>query len=1112
MRKSGSPSALSPAPMDDRNLILGVLAAQAGFVTPAQVMSAASTRMLARDGRSLLDHLVDSGALTPERRDLVTALANEALAANGGSPERVLESVDGARALSQTLGALDVDSEARAPSFEGAEVIPIEPEGKYSRLDELGRGGQSIVWRALDRFVGREVALKELASPGAEKSSGSTRAARARFLREARLTAQLDHPGVATILELARRPDGTLYTAQTLVRGRTLKAALAQCRTLSQRLELLPHLVNAAQTMAYAHARSVVHRDLKPSNVMVGPYGETVVVDWGLAKRRGDAEPASDTPTPDLGPELTQAGVALGTPSYMSPEQARGDLQAIDERSDVFSLGAMLYELLTGRPPFQGLDNEQVIEAVRSGHIVPVRTVCPEAPSELAAIADRALRRDPAERYPDAAAFASELLAYRAGARVEAYSYGSLELARKFVKRNRGLSAAIGASVLILIGGVVAVVLQLRQARVNLASALIERARRAEDVSDWARAAAYYAASRVQNDTAAARWGIALARERMPERGSALTGGPGAFTDVDVLSDGTVVALEARPNLARLYDVASGRSFWTAHMEEPIQSARITSGTVRLLSGHVVHILDEHTGQERFTSDTNLEKLCSNGPPTRRGRVDRPGVLHVEGVEGPPVEVAMRDACAISQDGARMAVRDLQGLVRLWDLDARREITSRPAPDAQDIIFTAHGVALVRSESLQLFGGPEGDFSVELPGRSASGFANAPAGRGLVVSADGHRVVVDSPALNRADVVDLRDRSVFVSVSRPPGDPRYAFSSDGSRLYAAGFSAGRALISWNLRRPDASTSGSADSRLYLRAGRDRFILFEVHRRVELHAEDGRLLRTLDVPGAMEATISWDGSTLAFSYPHEIVVQRANDGRELARASCELCLVLLLSESGARVAAFSRERRRVWDVDGPKLVRDEPLGGTSLSAWKTLSPLGDRMAWCENDGVGLEDLSTGSLSRIALPETPRATVISPDGTRLVVALPASFSVWKLPHLERVWTVPNPSSVPALLGWSADGSIVTVAYEGAGALLLDGRTGKALARIVEGRAGAGASQVNVLPSLRHRLSRGGRSWALTPMPGPDTTSPANSLRRVLAEGGFRLDGVDLEVVSP
>jgi WD40 repeat protein len=1093
--------------MADRDLILGVLAAQAGFVTPAQVMAAASAQMLARDGRSLLDHLVDSGALSPERRDLVVTLAAEALA--NGEPMRFLDSVDGRRAPSRTLGSA-VPGEARSGSPYADERLPVEPEGKYARLDELGRGGQSIVWRALDRFVGREVALKEFTSPGPGDSPGS--GGRARFLREVRLTAQLDHPGIATILELAQRLDGTLYAAQKLVRGKTLKAALAQCRTLGQRLELLPHLVNAAQTMAYAHARAVVHRDLKPSNVMVGEYGETVVVDWGLAKRRGETDPALETPSPDLGPELTQWGVALGTPSYMSPEQARGDLQAIDERSDVFGLGAMLYELLTGRPPFHGADNAQVINAVLFGRLIPVRELCPDAPPELAAIAERALRSDSSQRYVDAGAFASELLVYQAGGRVEAYAYRPLELVRKFVKRNRGLSTAIAASVLILIGGVVAVVVQLRQARVNLGSALIERARRAEDVSDWGRAAAYYAASRSQNDTTAARWGLALARERMPERGSALTGGPGAFTDVDFLSDGTVVALENRANLARLYDASTGQSLWTAQMEEPIQRARITSGAIRLLSGHVNHILDEHTGKELFTVDGDRESLCRNGPATRRVRIQRPGVLYVEGAEGPRIEVSARDPCAISGDGTRLAIRDLQGLVHLWDIDARREITSRPAPDAQDIVFTAHGVALVRSGSLQLFGGPEGDFSVEVPGRSASGFAFVAAGRGVAVSPDGHRVVVDSPTLNRGDVVDLRDRAVFVSVSRPPGDPSYAFSPDGSKLYAAGFSGGRALISWSLRRPDAKTSGSASARVFLRAARDRFILWEYQRRVELRAEDGTLLRTLDVAGSEETAISRDGSTLAISYPQEIVVHRADDGRELARTSCKLCLVLRLSENGSRVVGLSRDRRRVWDVDGPKLVRDEPLGGASLTAPETLSPSGDRLAWCENDGVVLEELSTGNLTRLALPETPRSTSISPDGTRLVVSLPSSFAVWKLPGLERVWAVPNPSSVPTAVGWSADGSIVTVAYEGAGALLLDARTGEPLARIVEGHAGAGASQVNVLPSLRYRLARTGHSWSLFPLPAPDRTAPAASLRRALAEGGFRLRGVELEVVSP
>jgi serine/threonine protein kinase/WD40 repeat protein len=1094
--------------MEDRNLILGVLAAQAGFVTPAQVMAAASARMLARDGRSLLDHLVDAGALTPERRDLVVTLAAEAL--ETGEPERLRDSVDGGRAPSRTLGS-ELPGDQRSDLAAAEELVPLEREGQYARLDELGRGGQSIVWRALDRFVGREVALKELTPPDPEDSPGIS-GGRTRFLREARLTAQLDHPGIATILELAQRSDGTLYAAQKLVRGRTLKAALARCRTLGQRLELLPHLVNAAQTMAYAHARAVVHRDLKPSNVMVGEYGETVVVDWGLAKRRGEAEPAKAMSSPDLGPELTQAGVALGTPSYMSPEQARGDVSSIDERSDVFGLGAMLYELLTGRPPFQGADNAQVINAVLSGQLVPIRELCPGAPAELAAVAERALRTDPAERYPNAGALASELLAYQAGGRVEAYRYGSLELLRKFVKRNRGLSAALAASVLILVGGVFAVVLQLRQARVNLASALIERARRAEDVSDWGRAAAYYAASRLQTDTTAARWGLALARERMPERGKTLTGGPGAFTDVDVLSDGTVVALEMRETLARLYDAATGRTLWTTQTEKPMQAARINSGTVRLQYGSDIRVLDERTGEELYTLNSDREKLCKSGPSTRRARIERPGVLRIEGAEGPPVEVALRDACAVSQDGTRIAVRDLQGLVRVWDLDARREIASRPAPDAQEMVFTAHGVALVRSGSLQLFGGPEGDFSVEVPGRSASGFSNAAEGRAVSVSPDGHRVVVDSPALNRADVVDLRDRAVFVSVSRPPGAPSYAFSNDGSKLWAARLSGGRVLTSWNLRRPEALATGSASSRLYLRAADERFLLFQSHRHVELHGQDGALLRGVDVAGAVEATISYDGSTLAISYPHEVVVQRADDGRERARLPCELCLVVFLSRDGSRVATLSYERRRVWDVAGASLVRDEPLGTALLSPQKSLSPLGDRLAWPEFAGLGVEDLSTGNITRLRMPETPTSVSISPDGTRLVASLPGSFWLWSLPALERIWDVPNPSSVPAAVAWSADGSIVTVAYEGAGALLLDARNGESLARIIEGRAGSGASQVNVLPSLKYRLSRGGNSWALTPMPGPETTSPAESLRRALSEGGFRLRGVELEVASP
>jgi hypothetical protein len=169
-----------------------------------------------------------------------------------------------------------------------------------------------------------------------------------------------------------------------------------------------------------------------------------------------------------------------------------------------------------------------------------------------------------------------------------------------------------------------------------------------------------------------------------------------------------------------------------------------------------------------------------------------------------------------------------------------------------------------------------------------------------------------------------------------------------------------------------------------------------------------------------------------------------------------------------------------------------------------------MVWAEPDALVVQAVDTGTETRLSLPDTPVAGIISPDGRRLAVSLAASFSVYQLPGLEPVWSVP--SAVGGGLEWSADSSVLLAAFEGAGALLMDARTGEALARIIEGQAGAGEPQVNVLPGLRSFVSRGARSWSLRPLPRPETLPPAESLRRALAAGGFRLRGVELEVVSP
>lgn len=280
--------------------------------------------------------------------------------------------------------------------------------GRYHLMAEHARGGYGSVWRATDTRLGREVALKQL-------SGGFARHAdlRRRFVNEARVTARLEHPGIVPVYDVANLEDDPTFYAMKLVRGKTLAEAIQQAhelpagnsdRTVEQQRLLSAFLV-VCQSMEYAHAAGVLHRDLKPQNIVLSDYGETVILDWGLAKGVDMEAPEA---WGDEGAQLTRAGTVKGTPAYMSPEQAAGQVDEIDERSDVYALGVILYQVLTGRVPFEAPSSEELLAKVIRGDMQPPRALDRSIEPTLEAICLRAMATAPSQRYQGVAELTRE--------------------------------------------------------------------------------------------------------------------------------------------------------------------------------------------------------------------------------------------------------------------------------------------------------------------------------------------------------------------------------------------------------------------------------------------------------------------------------------------------------------------------------------------------------------------------------------------------------------------------------------------------------------------------------------------------------------------------------
>jgi tRNA A-37 threonylcarbamoyl transferase component Bud32 len=448
-----------------------------------------------------------ASALPPAKRE---AFVRREAADDPRLADRALRQLAHADAPSERLRAafsaakpttdFDADDESQLPDDQ---VQPTPTDellrklAKAPRLDaqrfaferQIGEGGMGAVHRVHDQHLNRHLAVK-LVLPEHKSDPLGDQGVRAevlgRFLEEAQVTSQLDHPGVIPVHELGLDQHGDVFFMMRQVKGRTASKAFADAHarrnewSLTRALEVV---LKVCDTMSYAHARGVLHRDLKPKNVMVGRFGEVYVLDWGLAKVRGQADRHDERLQADAAGSApfaeaegrglassgrTRQGSALGTPNYMSPEQARGDFRSLDERTDVYAIGAMLYELLTGAPPYAAgaskAGNLTVRERVIAGPPPSVESVQPGVPAELVAIVGKAMERDREQRYRDTASLAADVRAFLGSQVVSAYRTGALAEMRMWCIRNRLFARSLATFAAML---TVCIVMILRYAQHN---------------------------------------------------------------------------------------------------------------------------------------------------------------------------------------------------------------------------------------------------------------------------------------------------------------------------------------------------------------------------------------------------------------------------------------------------------------------------------------------------------------------------------------------------------------------------------------------------------------------------------------------------------------------
>ncbi|HEX8437273.1 serine/threonine-protein kinase, partial [Archangium sp.] len=605
-------------------------------------------------------------------------------------------------------------------------TLPVVDPARYAIAGELAHGGIGRILRARDVQLDRPVAIKEMLTPARE--------AEPRFVAEALVTARLQHPSIVPVYEAGRWPGGEPFYAMKLVSGRSLADVIAERKTLEERLALLPHVLAVAEAIAYAHTERIIHRDLKPANVLVGDFGETVVIDWGLAKdlsREEGTEPtgAADTSAGAKDGGLTRVGTVMGTPAYMPPEQAAG--QPVDERADVYALGAILYHLLAGTRPYEGNTSEQVLQRVAQGPPPPLRQRQKCIPADLLALVGKAMAREPSKRYATARELVEDLRRFQTGQIVGAYQYSRLELLRRFVRRYRAAVTVTVVAALLLAGLAGVSIRRVLEAR-NLAE---HKQAEAEAAHQQVRTQAdelllLQAREAVQRDPNEAiawlqrispgfpHWSAArmiAADAQAHGFASVLRGHSQTINDLEFTRDGRGLVTSSDDRTLRVWDLEHGTSrVLSGHTDEAwgvrlLPDGRLVSsgkdGTLRLwnpetgegqllakLSGPVSTLVVSRDGGRLFSASRVDDQLLVWDLSTNTSRT-----LHTGGK-------GLEDG-SISPDGKHVFLRGHQGIQSmLWDVERG---TFAPMDENEHVwanVFSPSGELFTGSSEGALYG------------------------------------------------------------------------------------------------------------------------------------------------------------------------------------------------------------------------------------------------------------------------------------------------------------------------------------------------------------------------------------------------------------------------